>query len=165
MKLFLYSILFLAAHVCSAQHMVEGKVIRIADGDSFTLLDATNKQLKIRLHGVDCPERGQDFYQVAKSFTSAHLFNKSIRVEVLDKDHYGRFIAKVWLNDSLSLNLALLQAGLAWHYTAYDKSANFAAAQEMARKQSLHIWSLSNTIAPWEFRKAKRTKAAQKKAA
>lgn len=159
MKLFLFTILLFAAHLSIAQKMIRGKVIRVADGDTFTLLDATNTQIKVRLYGIDSPEKGQDFYQVAKTFTSDQLFQKEIAIEILYTDRYRRSVAQVWINDSLTLNVALLKAGLAWHYTAFDKSPNFAQAEQQARKQKLHIWSHKNSIAPWDFRKAKRTKS------
>ncbi|MBE8721178.1 thermonuclease family protein [Sphingobacterium pedocola] len=76
---------------CISQN-IEGRVIRIADGDTITLLDSTNTQVRIRLYGIDCPENGQDFANIAKRFTSDLCFSKIVTVEVKDIDRYGRTV-------------------------------------------------------------------------
>ncbi len=111
--------------VCCAQ-TIQGKVIRIADGDTITILDSTNTQKRIRLYGVDCPEDGQDFSNVAKKFTSDKCFGKVVQVEVRDVDRYGRTVGVVILPDSTVLNKELLKAGLAWHYKYFDKSSEIS---------------------------------------
>lgn len=67
-----------------------GQVVSIADGDTFTLLDADKKQTKIRLHGIDCPENGQSYGNQAKKFVSDRIFKKTVNVVVKDIDRYGR---------------------------------------------------------------------------
>lgn len=99
-----------------------GKVVRVADGDTVTLLDSTNTQIRIRLYGIDCPENGQDFGNVAKKFTSDLCFSKIITVDVKDIDRYGRTVGVIWVQDTINVNLELLKAGLAWHYKYFDKS-------------------------------------------
>jgi micrococcal nuclease len=83
----------------------------VADGDTFTML-IDQEQVRVRLHGIDCPERGQDFSSVAKEYLSDLVFNKTVRVEKLDTDRYGRTIGLVYV-DSTHVNEALLRAGLA----------------------------------------------------
>jgi len=129
-----------------------GEVVRIADGDTFTLLDTSKKQIKVRFYGIDCPEKGQDFYQVAKDFVSEHCFRKQVQLDVKHIDRYGRTVAVVYIN-GMDLNLALLRAGLAWHYLSFDKSKEYADAQRSAQERQLKIWSIRTAIAPWEFRK------------
>src|SRR5688572_6927074 len=72
-----------------------GKVVSIADGDTFTMLIEGNKEVRIRLHGIDCPEKAQDFGQVAKKFLIDLLYNKTVRVKEMDVDRYGRVIGMV----------------------------------------------------------------------
>ena len=144
-------ILFLLLPILTFAQL-KGKVVRIADGDTFTLLDANNNQIRIRLHGIDCPEKGQDCYQVAKDYLGKLVFQKVVYVENLDTDRYGRTIGRVWIN-GVDVNLALLRNGLAWHYKHYDKFKEYAEAESQARKEKLNIWSRSDAIAPWDYRR------------
>lgn len=135
---------------------ITGKVVRIADGDTLTLLDTTNTQIRIRLFGIDCPENGQDFANVAKKFTSDLCFSKIITVDVKDIDRYGRTVGVVWIQDTINVNVELLKAGLAWHYKHFDKSEEFAKAESEAKAQKKGLWLEANTIPPWDYRKNKR---------
>ena len=148
--LFIFT-LFLNLH---AQNNIYGKVVKIADGDTFTILDNKNKQHKVRFYGIDCPEKGQDYFQVAKDFTSKHAKGKNVRIEVKSTDRYGRKVGVVWINSN-NLNAKLLQEGLAWHYNQYDKSLSYANAEKTARLSKKNIWSHKKPVAPWEFRKSK----------
>jgi endonuclease YncB( thermonuclease family) len=60
-----------------------GEVVGVADGDSITVLrDKT--QVKIRLYGIDCPERRQAFGNRAKQFTAKIVFRKQVKIEAVD---------------------------------------------------------------------------------
>ncbi|WP_164112514.1 MULTISPECIES: thermonuclease family protein [Sphingobacterium] len=143
-----------------AQKHMQGRVVKVADGDTFTIVDKFQKKTKIRLHGIDCPEKGQDYFQVAKSFTNGHIFDKWINIEVKSKDRYGRIVGIVWLENQESLNLMLIQAGLAWDYPTYSKSRIYRDAELQARKDKSNIWSLYEPTPPWDFRKVKKVKKA-----
>lgn len=134
----------------------DGKVVSIADGDTFTLLDETNTQVKVRLHGIDCPERAQDFGQVARQKLSDLLFNQPVKLDVKDTDRYGRSVAIVYTLQGLCVNEELLKEGLAWHYTTYDKNEAWAALEQTARKNKVGLWSQPKPVAPWDWRKEKR---------
>jgi micrococcal nuclease len=136
---------------------ITGKVVSVADGDTFTLLVNGNRQQKIRLHGIDCPEKRQDFGQVAKEFTSKQVFGKTITVKPTDTDRYGRTIAIVLLADQISLNELLLKNGLAWHYLQYDKNPDWNKLEQTARKKKVGLWQQANAVAPWTFRHTKRS--------
>lgn len=133
--------------------IVEGKVISIADGDTITILTKNKDQIKIRLHGIDCPEKKQPFGMAAKQFTSDLVFGKAIKVKITDTDRYGRSIGIVYLNNSEILNEKILVAGFAWHYKKYDQNSAWAELENMARKKKVGIWSDPNAIAPWDWRK------------
>ncbi|MGC4057843.1 MAG: thermonuclease family protein [Chitinophagaceae bacterium] len=128
-----------------------GKVIGVSDGDTFTLLTEDNRQVKIRLHGIDCPEKNQDFGQKAKQFTSDAVFGQFVCVEEKDIDRYGRTIGIVKYDGKI-LNEELLAAGLAWHYTKYDKSQRLAELERRARSEKAGLWIQPEAIAPWDFR-------------
>lgn len=148
----------------SAQQL-RGKVVSVADGDTFTLLTRDNKQIKIRLHGVDCPEKKQDFGARAQQFTSSMVFGKEVAVEVKKKDRYGRSTALVYLADGKMLNEELLREGYAWHYKTYDKNPAWAALEAEARKDKRGLWAAKRPVAPWTYRKNRKKKPSESKPA
>ena len=91
-----------------------GKVVGVADGDTITVL-RDKEQVRIRLYGIDTPERGQPFSKRAKQFTSKLVLRKVVEVKVMDTDRYGRTVALVAVNKRI-LNEELLKAGYAWVY-------------------------------------------------
>lgn len=145
--------LFFLCLISSCQSVLTGRVVSVADGDTMTILLSGNKQVKVRLYGVDCPEKRQDFGTRAKQFTSDLVFGQIVSVETKNKDRYGRTIGMVILPDGRVLNKELLKAGMAWHYKEYDQSAEFAQLERTARARRVGLWSMDNAIAPWEFRK------------
>jgi endonuclease YncB( thermonuclease family) len=148
---FFIALLFLSHSVFS---QLVGKVVSVADGDTFTML-VNNEQIRIRLHGIDCPEKSQDFGNVAKQFLSGYVFGKVVTVQNMDTDRYGRTVGMVTI-DGINVNEKLLEAGLAWHYIKYDKNPKWTEVEEVARSQKKGLWSQSNPIPPWEYRKMKR---------
>lgn len=114
-----------------------------------------NEQIKIRLHGIDCPEKAQDFSNVATEFLSGYVFNKVVTVRKMDTDRYGRTIGMVTV-DGVNVNEQLLEAGLAWHYKRYDNNPDWAKLEEQARKNKKGLWVQINAIPPWEWRKGSR---------
>ncbi|MCD9015200.1 thermonuclease family protein [Parachryseolinea silvisoli] len=150
-SLFIIAILFTNA----AFAQLTGNVVSIADGDTFTLLTSENEQIRIRLHGIDCPEKKQDFGAKAKQFLSDMIFQKSVNVREMDVDRYGRTIGMVTI-DGINVNEALLKAGLAWHYKKYDQNPTWARLDEEASQAKRGLWSQPSSIAPWEYRTAKK---------
>jgi len=133
-----------------------GKVIKISDGDTITLLLKGNQQKKLRLAEVDCPENGQAFGKNAKQFTSAQVFGKTVSFVETTSDRYGRSIAKVYYDDGKYLSKELIKAGLGWWYFSYSKDASLGKLQEAAQQKKIGLWQDSNAIAPWDYRKMKR---------
>jgi len=162
MKSFFTLLLIICCYPVFALQTLTGKVVSIADGDTFTILTANKEQVKIRLYGIDCPEAKQDFGSKAKQFTSTLCFQKIVKAEIKNNDRYGRKIAVVHLPDGRIINKEILRAGLAWHYKHYDNSKELALIEENARKNKTGLWSLKNPVAPWEFRSNKRKKQPQK---
>src|SRR5690606_36043907 len=85
------------------------RVVGISDGDTLTVLTAEKRQVKIRLHGVDTPESGQDFGTRAKQAASELAFGKQVTVRQVDTDRYGRTVAEVFLPDGRSMNRELVR--------------------------------------------------------
>ena len=141
---------------------LSGKVVGVADGDTFTLLLPNNTTKKIRLHGVDAPERGQAFGTVSRQRLSELVFQKGVSVVQTDTDQYGRAvgIARV---EGLVVNEEMLRSGLVWHYTEYDDNPRWAELEREARRKRVGLWSERAPVAPWEWRRAQRE--ARKRAA
>lgn len=144
--------------ICIAVHaQLQGKVVSVSDGDTFTLLTKDKQQVKIRVYGIDCPEYHQDFGQVARKFTSDLIFKKQVYIDCKDTDKYGRTLGIVYvLPDSTNLNEALLKAGLAWHYSYFDHNQLWQDMEDEARQKKIGLWSRNDAIAPWEFRRSER---------
>lgn len=157
-KMFLFFIFLCSSFLLFSKSIIQGRIIKVSDGDTVTLLDNNNKQIKIRLYGIDCPEKGQDYYQVAKNYVSTAIYNKEVKVEIINTDRYKRSVGIIWPTENRNLNIELLNQGLAWHYKQFDKSKQYAEAENIARNQKLNIWKHKNSQAPWEFRKNKKNK-------
>ena len=150
-------VLLAAAGPAAFAATLEGRVVGVRDGDTLDLLTTTNVQVRVRLAGIDAPERGQAYGNVAKRALSALAYNRMARVEWSKKDNYGRVVGKVVVRDA-DVNLQLIRQGLAWHYKAYaaEQSAadreRYATAEGAARAQRLGLWQDPHPVAPWLFR-------------
>jgi micrococcal nuclease len=130
------------------------KVVGVHDGDSITVLTASNQQIKVRLEGVDCPELKQDYGQKAKQYTSSLCFQKQVRIETTGKDRYGRTLAFVYVGNTC-INKELLKAGMAWHFKKYNSNSELGRLENAARSKKTGLWSQPSPRPPWEFRKKK----------
>ncbi len=139
----------------SPHHELAGRVIAIADGDTLTVLDASNAQHKIRLAGIDAPEKAQPFGTKAREQLAGKVFKQTVRVEVIDVDRYHREVGRIYLGDRF-INLEMVQDGNAWRYPQYDKPGEFTAAEADAREHNRGLWVDRDPVPPWEWRKMKR---------
>lgn len=142
----------------SSADTLHGRVVGIADGDTVTVLDDFNSQIKIRLMGIDAPEKSQAFGNKSKVSLSYLVFNKQVTVEYSKKDKYGRTVGKIIVN-GIDANLEQVKAGMAWHYKKYqnEQSVNdrslYARAEEQARMEKRGLWFDAEPTPPWEWRK------------
>lgn len=132
-----------------------GRVVKVADGDTITVLDASKTQHKIRLQGIDAPEKGQAFGRAAGRYLSGLVAGRDVKVQWSKKDRYGRILGTVYV-DGREVNLEMLRAGMAWHYKKYDSTPAYAQAETEARAAKRGLWQEKNPTEPEEFRKAKR---------
>lgn len=152
-------VLFLASTVAWTATL-SGVVVGISDGDTVTVLDSAKAQHKIRLSGIDAPEKHQPFGKASKEFLSARIFNREVEVEYGKSDRYGRLVGRITVG-GIDANLELVKAGMAWHYKAYEKEQQpedrlaYARAEEAARFQKIGIWCDADPTPPWEFRRDK----------
>jgi endonuclease YncB( thermonuclease family) len=137
---------------------IQGKVVGVADGDTITVLDATNTQHKIRLQGIDAPEKAQPFGQKSKQSLSQMVYNKQVTVEYQKKDKYVRTLGKVILNGT-DVCLEQIKLGMAWHYKQYksdqpkEDRETYAQVEQTARVQAVGLWKDKMPNPPWEYRK------------
>ncbi|HEV7333729.1 MAG TPA: thermonuclease family protein [Flavisolibacter sp.] len=140
----------------SSIEKTDGKVVAISDGDTFRLLTDEKQTVRVRLHGIDAPEKGQDYSTQAREVLSELVFGKEVRLEQKDKDRYGRIVAVVYSN-GVNVNEELLRRGMVWHYKEYDKTPAWTQLEQKARKNKAGLWRQPNPTPPWEFRKEKRS--------
>lgn len=149
--LILFFIVFTSINLLSAE--IRGLVVGVSDGDTITVLDDMDKgRFRIRLYGIDAPEKKQDFGQKAKQYLSSRLFRKAVVIRYKEIDRYGRIVGKVYL-DNEEINVDMLKNGYAWHYKNYDNSEEYSQAEINAREKGIGLWSLKNPVPPWNFRK------------
>jgi len=131
-----------------------GKVVGVSDGDTITVLRDKQPQ-KIRLYGIDCPEKRQPFGKKAKQFTSDMVFGKTVEVEPVTTDRYGRTVAFVQV-ESVLVNEELIKEGLGWVYVRYCKlplCVDWQGLESEARFGKRGLWLEQGEIPPWEFRR------------
>ena len=153
MKKIILLVLFFLSALCSPAFAdFSGRVVGVSDGDTIKVMH-NGKAEKIRLHGIDCPEKAQPFGTKAKQFTSAMVFGKAVTVQVIDMDRYGRTVADVILPDGRVLNRELIAAGLAWWYKRYSQDKSLGLLEAEARAARRGLWADPHPVPPWEFRR------------
>lgn len=156
-KFLVLSSLLLTALTCQAE-IITGRVVGVADGDTVTVLDQSKTQHKIRLAGIDAPEKAQAFGQRSKESLSALVFGKEVTVDTDKRDRYGRLVGKI-LVEGADANLEQIRRGMAWYYKAYarEQSAKdreaYEGAELAARGADRGLWYDADPVAPWEFRR------------
>ena len=156
MKVALIVSLLVMSLALNAQTL-QGKVVRVADGDTITILDATNTQNKVRLNKIDAPEKSQAFGEVSRKHLASMVAGNVVKVEWTKKDKYGRILGDISIGTT-NVNLRMVQHGLAWHFKVFDNTTEFAQAETEARAKKIGLWRDANPIPPWDFRKQKKGK-------
>ena len=125
------------------------KVIKISDGDTITVLSG-KEQTKIRLYGIDAPEKKQDYGQRSKQFLASLVAGQVVEVEPKGKDRYKRTLGIIYFKGQ-DVNAQMVLNGYAWAYRKFSKK--YIAQESKAKKQGLGLWQSSNPTPPWEWRK------------
>jgi len=133
-----------------------GDVIGVLDGDTIEVLHNKTPQ-RIRLYGIDCPEKAQAFGQRAKQATSDLVFAKSVTVEGHGQDKYTRTLGDVLLADGTHVNRELVAQGWCWWYRKFaPTNTELEQLEKAARDMRKGLWVDPHPIPPWEWRKGKR---------
>jgi endonuclease YncB( thermonuclease family) len=139
---------------------IHGRVVGISDGDTITVLTDNYVPHKIRLSGIDAPEKKQAFGQRSKENLSDLIYNKTVRVEERTTDRYGRLVGRIWLGEK-DICLQQIIDGYAWHFKKYQKTQpqneriEYAEAEVIAHDKKLGLWQEPAPVAPWDWRKNK----------
>ncbi len=140
-----------------AGESLTGKAVRIIDGDTLVLLNEDNQQIRIRLAGIDTPERKQPFGKRAKRALAELAAGKIVIGDCPKTDRYGRRICKIEV-ESVDVGLELIRRGLAWHYKKYaheqspeDRKA-YADSEDQAKKNRIGLWTDPSPVPPWQWR-------------
>ncbi len=151
-------LLFLS--IAASADTLTGKVVKVADCDSITVLDNTNIQHRIRLQGIDAPERKQSFGNASRKHLASLVAGKTVTVKWDKRDRYRRIVGFV-IVDGQDVNLAQVKAGMAWFYRYYQKELGaenrklYAQAEDEARAIKKGLWQDKNPLSPWEWRRQK----------
>lgn len=137
---------------------LRGKVVKVTDGDTITVLDADNVQHKIRLEGIDAPEAKQAFGTRSRQTLGGKIAEKEVLIRWEEKDRYQRILGDVYLGDR-HINREMVLDGMAWHFKQYSTSKKLAEAETEARDARRGLWVDKAPVPPWEFRKQQREKS------
>jgi endonuclease YncB( thermonuclease family) len=153
----------------AAAETVEGKVIGIADGDTITILQVsgdTKTPRKIRISGIDAPEKAQAFGAVSKEAMSQLTYGGDATADCRTVDRYGRSICLVRVK-GIDVGLRMIELGLAWHYKQYantqprEEAASYAMLENASRAAKRGLWRDLDTavppMPPWDWRRAKKS--------
>lgn len=158
--LFTATVLAVAAVPVWAETLT-GRVVGVTDGDTVKVLTAEKVEERVRLSGVDAPEKAQPFGQVSKMHLSDQVFGQTVTVEWDKRDRYRRIVGRVMVG-GVDANLGQITAGLAWHYKKYEDEQPaaerqvYAEAEVRARSAGVGLWRDRHPTPPWDWRKQKR---------
>lgn len=143
--------------------VISGRVVHVADGDTITVLDASKVQHKVRLAGIDAPEKSQAYGQHSRDSLAELVANRAVIVETHKKDRYGRHVGKVLVNGQ-DVNLEQIRRGMAWFYRDFARELtpadqqSYDRAETEARDFRKGVWMDKRPTPPWEFRQSNRSR-------
>ena len=138
--------------------LLNGRVVKVTDGDTITVLDNSNIQHKIRLSGIDAPEMNQAYGERSRLALAYAVAGGHVLIDWNKRDRWNRIVGKVLVNNK-DINLQQVQEGMAWHYKKYEREqdaadrALYAHAEDEAQRNKIGLWRNHIAVPPWEFRK------------
>ena len=130
-------------------------LVSVLNGDTIEVLHKKRPE-RIRLSGIDCPEKGQPFGEKAKQATPALVFGKEVTVQTQGKDKYRRTLADMLLPDGTNVNDELVKDGWCWWYRKYAPgNTTLERLEAEARESRMGLWADPHPVPPWEWRKRK----------
>ena len=143
------------------------QAVKVSDGDTLNVQKVENGKfvgeiVKIRMFGIDAPEKTQDYGIESKQALEKLVNGKTLEIEEKNRDRYGRTVAVVYVNGK-NINEEMVKNGNAWWYQEYDKKdTKMQAYQENAKKNKLGLFGKRGYVEPWNYRKEKKAAATSK---
>lgn len=135
---------------------IEGRVVRISDGDTISVLDHNKQQYKIRFYGIDAPELGQAYGKAARKALTGLLDGADVSLVVVDVDDYQRQVATVYVGAE-NINTAMVAQGYAWWYRYHARNRqDLRDAETQARAEGRGLWAAPDPEPPWDWRRRNR---------
>lgn len=151
MELFMFKLLITTLLLATSLFALEGRVVKVYDGDTITLLDKDMQQHRIRFYGIDAPEKSQSFGKRSQENLASMIAGKMVNVDVQAEDRYGRSVGIVYLDD-VDINKRQVADGYAWAYMQYGGEI-YKNDELRAREKKLGMWVDPNIEQPSEYRK------------
>jgi ATP-dependent hsl protease ATP-binding subunit hslU len=151
MELMMLKLLITALLLATSLFALEGRVVKVYDGDTITLLDKDMQQHRIRFYGIDAPEKSQSFGKRSQENLANMIAGKMVNVDVQAEDRYGRSVGIVYLDD-VDINKRQVADGYAWAYMQYGGEI-YKNDELRAREKKLGMWTDPNIEMPSEYRK------------
>lgn len=147
-------LVFLTGNACAD---IQGRVVRVLDGDTIEVLQGTSERSRIRLDGIDAPEKKQAFGQRSRQFLNNLVAQQLVTITGDKTDRYGRVLGTVWL-EGQDINATQLRSGMAWAYHYRGKASNeeYVVLESEARSLKKGLWADPNPVEPWRWRKENR---------
>lgn len=155
MKFLFVAALVLVVSVVNAADLIPVKVVGVTDGDTIKVI-INGIETRIRLYGIDAPEKAQSFGQVATSALKQAITGHTVTVQAIDQDRYGRTVALVFADGS-NINETMVRSGNAWVYRQYCREyfcRSWSSLEATAREAKLGLWQ-EEAEPPWKYRKNK----------
>jgi endonuclease YncB( thermonuclease family) len=172
MKHILTALLLILIPASTWASTLQGKVVKVADGDTVTIVDDKGDKHRIRLSGIDAPEKDQPYGSESTKNLEWLIYDGRVTVEYDKRDRYGRIVGKVLVNPQgdvfclaidcvrkVDAGLEQIKSGLAWHYKKYQKEQSkvdrklYPKAEREARKKPVGLWATTEQIPPWQWRR------------
>lgn len=127
------------------------RVIVVLDGDTV-LVRRAQRLVKIRLAGIDAPEKGQAFGDISSHALADMVKGKRVNIASQAVDQYGRIVANLGV-DGLDVNAEQVRRGMAWEYSNHHSNKALVALQDEARHAARGLWAQRDPVPPWRWRK------------
>jgi endonuclease YncB( thermonuclease family) len=149
----------LLAYDARAERWLEAQVVRTIDGDTIEVR-SEGETIRIRLSGIDTPERGQPWYRRSKQALADRVAGREVRINAITTDRYGRTIGEVYAGD-VCVGCELVRDGHAWVYRRFSRDPILLEIEAEARKTGRGLWGLpeSERVPPWEWRERQRKRS------
>ncbi|MCX7169700.1 MAG: thermonuclease family protein [Proteobacteria bacterium] len=145
---------------------LQGTAVRVLDGDTLIVADSRQRKIKVRLSGIDAPEKNQPYGRQASAHLATLVLGKAVTLAWEKRDAYGRVIGQVLVapaacsscGKSVDVGLAQVTAGYAWWYRSesreltHEDKLRFAFAENSARARHRGLWSAAQPVPPWQWR-------------